>query len=186
MNIFYKDKKGKGFSLLELLLVLGVIAALIVGAFIVYPKVRNSQSIDAEAKNIATIRSGILALYASQATISGGLNNSIAIQAQIFPDNMLVKNGSAVSKVVNSFGGDVILVTGLWYGKTVATLQYNNVPTELCTKLITAVGSNMFLVTAGGYWALNENVGVPYSVANVSKACGQITDNNTVINFYFE
>lgn len=72
MNIFYKDKKGKGFSLLELLLVLGVIAALIVGAFIVYPKVRNSQSIDAEAKNIATIRSGILALYASQATISGG------------------------------------------------------------------------------------------------------------------
>ena len=122
MNNFLKFRKEKGFSLLELLLVLGVIAALIVGAFIVYPKVRNSQAIDAEAKNIATIRSGILALYASQATISGGLNNSIAIQAQIFPDNMLIKNGNTVSKVVNSFGGDVILVTGLWYGKTVATL----------------------------------------------------------------
>lgn len=186
MSILRKNKKRKGFSLLELLLVMGIIAALIVAAFIVYPKVRNAQAIDAEAKNIATIRSGILALYASQATVSGNLSNSIAIQAKIFPDNMLVKNPSPGNDIVNSFGGRVTLVTSAWYGKTLVTMQYNNVPTELCTKLITAVGSNMFLITAGGYWALNESVGVPYSVANVSKACGQITDNNTVINFYFE
>ena len=36
-------KSKKGFSLLELLLVLGIIAALVVAAFIVYPKVQASQ-----------------------------------------------------------------------------------------------------------------------------------------------
>ncbi|ENH5449800.1 prepilin-type N-terminal cleavage/methylation domain-containing protein, partial [Klebsiella pneumoniae] len=39
-TVLIKNKKSKkGFSLLELLLVLGIIAALVVAAFIVYPKV---------------------------------------------------------------------------------------------------------------------------------------------------
>ncbi len=41
-----KRKSKKGFSLLELLLVLGIIAALVVAAFIVYPKVQASQRVD--------------------------------------------------------------------------------------------------------------------------------------------
>ncbi|WP_117102748.1 prepilin-type N-terminal cleavage/methylation domain-containing protein, partial [Klebsiella pneumoniae] len=47
------DKNKKGFSLLELLLVLGIIAALVVSAFVVYPKVRDARYIDIEAKHIA-------------------------------------------------------------------------------------------------------------------------------------
>lgn len=37
-----KIKSKKGFSLLEILLVLGIIASLIVAAFIVYPKIQSS------------------------------------------------------------------------------------------------------------------------------------------------
>ncbi|EGD5057419.1 prepilin-type N-terminal cleavage/methylation domain-containing protein, partial [Escherichia coli] len=44
-----KIKSKKGFSLLELLLVLGIIAALVVAAFIVYPKVQASQRAQAES-----------------------------------------------------------------------------------------------------------------------------------------
>ncbi len=41
--VLIKNRKSKkGFSLLELLLVLGIIAALVVAAFIVYPKVQVS------------------------------------------------------------------------------------------------------------------------------------------------
>ena len=50
MSKISEIKRRKGFSLLELLLVLGIIAALIVAAFIVYPKVRTSQIVDAESK----------------------------------------------------------------------------------------------------------------------------------------
>lgn len=55
----YKRKSKKGFSLLELLLVLGIIAALVVAAFIVYPKVQASQRAQAESNNIATIQAGV-------------------------------------------------------------------------------------------------------------------------------
>jgi prepilin-type N-terminal cleavage/methylation domain-containing protein len=54
-------KSKKGFSLLELLLVLGIIAALVVAAFIVYPKVQASQRSQAESNNIATIQAGVKA-----------------------------------------------------------------------------------------------------------------------------
>jgi prepilin-type N-terminal cleavage/methylation domain-containing protein len=54
-------KSKKGFSLLELLLVLGIIAALVVAAFIVYPKVQASQRAQAESNNIATIQAGVKA-----------------------------------------------------------------------------------------------------------------------------
>lgn len=55
----------KGISLLELVLVLGVISALVVEAFIVYPKVQASQHAQAERNNIATIQDGVKSLYIS-------------------------------------------------------------------------------------------------------------------------
>ena len=65
-TVLIKNKKSKkGFSLLELLLVLGIIAALVVAAFIVYPKVQASQRAQAESNNIATIQAGVKALYTS-------------------------------------------------------------------------------------------------------------------------
>ena len=80
-------KNKKGFSLLELLLVLGIIAALVVAAFIVYPKVQASQRAQAESNNIATIQAGVKALYTSASSFTG-LTNTVAVQAKIFPDNM--------------------------------------------------------------------------------------------------
>ncbi len=52
-----KRKSKKGFSLLELLLVLGIIAALVVAAFIVYPKVQASQRAQAESHHTGRCQS---------------------------------------------------------------------------------------------------------------------------------
>ncbi len=187
MNKYFKVKKEKGFSLLELLLVMGIIAALIVAAFIVYPKVRDSQAVDVEAKNIATIRSGLLALYASQATIAGNINNTIAIRANIFPENMLQKSGNTVTGVVNSFGGKVTLSATNWvsFGKVVANVQYDNVPKDVCVKLVSAVGPTMEIIAVGAYWAKNEMANVSYSIASVTDACSKMAKNDT-ITFSFQ
>ncbi|EFT1001155.1 prepilin-type N-terminal cleavage/methylation domain-containing protein [Shigella sonnei] len=40
----------EGFSLLELLLVLGIVSALIISAFIIYPKVQTMYRVDKIAK----------------------------------------------------------------------------------------------------------------------------------------
>ena len=102
-----KRKSKKGFSLLELLLVLGIIAALVVAAFIVYPKVQASQRAQAESNNIATIQAGVKALYTSASSFTG-LTNTVAVQAKIFPDNMLSGSGTA-AKPINAFKGNVML-----------------------------------------------------------------------------
>ncbi|UQY51077.1 type 4 pilus major pilin [Salmonella enterica] len=102
-----KRKSKKGFSLLELLLVLGIIAALVVEAFIVYPKVQASQRAQAESNNIATIQAGVKALYTSASSFTG-LTNTVAVQAKIFPDNMLSGTGNA-AKPINAFKGNVTL-----------------------------------------------------------------------------
>lgn len=186
MKIFIRNRKLKGFSLLELLLVLGIIAALIVAAFIVYPKVRTSQIVDAESKNIATIRAGLLALYSSTTNITT-VNNTVGINAQIFPDNMLVQSGGTVSDVVNGFKGQVKLSATNYasYGKVVFNISYANVPQDACVKLVTAVAPSMSMVNIGGSYAKSDLSNVDWSVANAATACNSAGTSSTIVfSFY--
>ncbi|EMV3720959.1 prepilin-type N-terminal cleavage/methylation domain-containing protein, partial [Escherichia coli] len=57
------SKSKKGFSLLELLLVLGIVAAFIVAAFIVYPKIQTMYRVDRISKTIVGVKSSIKQLY---------------------------------------------------------------------------------------------------------------------------
>lgn len=84
-------KSQKGFSLLELLLVLGIVAALIVASFIGYPKVRDARYVDIEAKHIGQIYASVRNVYAGQPDYSGLATTAVAIPAQFFPDDMLSK-----------------------------------------------------------------------------------------------
>ncbi len=180
------NRKRKGFSLLELLLVLGIIAALIVAAFIVYPKVRTSQIVDAEAKNIATIRAGLLALYSATSNISG-VNNTVGINAQIFPDNMLVKSGTTVSDVVNGFKGKVVLSATNFasMGKVVFNISYANVPQDACVKLVSAVAPGMAIINVGGNYAKSELSNVEWNVGTAATACNAAGATSTIVfSFY--
>lgn len=177
-------KSKKGFSLLELLLVLGIIAALVVAAFIVYPKVQASQRSQAESNNIATIQAGVKALYTSTSSFTG-LNNSVAIQAQIFPDNMLSGTDSATpSTPINAFKGDVI-VESANTGPSAAqgssfTITYKNVPATECTKIIAAAAGNFYTAgvgTAGNVKAAGEVL----DIAKTATQCQNGGNSNTLI-----
>ncbi|WP_202195934.1 prepilin-type N-terminal cleavage/methylation domain-containing protein, partial [Pluralibacter gergoviae] len=64
VTLINNKKNNYGFSLLELLLVLGIIAALIVASFLLYPKVRDSRYVDIEAKHIGQIYASVKSVYA--------------------------------------------------------------------------------------------------------------------------
>ena len=164
-----KRKSKKGFSLLELLLVLGIIAALVVAAFIVYPKVQASQRSQAESNNIAAIQAGVKSLYSSTSNYTG-LSNSVAIQAKIFPDNML--NGSK-NLAYSSFGGDVALAsentgpTGALGSSFIIT--YYGVPPTECTKIMTAVAGNFYKAQVES--VIVKPVDGVLDVAETTRAC---------------
>lgn len=182
-TVLIKNKKSKkGFSLLELLLVLGIIAALVVAAFIVYPKVQASQRAQAESNNIATIQAGVKALYTSASSFTG-LNNSVAVQAKIFPDNMLSGSGSA-AKPINAFKGNVV-VASADTGPSAATgssftITYKNVPAAECTKIITAAAGNFYTAGVGTVGNVKPAGGV-LDVAGTAKQCQNGGNDNTLI-----
>ncbi len=181
--VLLKNRKSKkGFSLLELLLVLGIIAALVVAAFIVYPKVQASQRAQAESNNIATIQAGVKALYTSASSFTG-LTNSVAVQAKIFPDNMLSGSGSSATPI-NAFKGNVV-VASADTGPSAATgssftITYSNVPAAECTKIITAAAGNFY--TAGVGTAGNvKAAGGGLDVAETATQCESGGNSNTLI-----
>ncbi|MCK3083668.1 type 4 pilus major pilin [Escherichia coli] len=180
--LIQKIKSKKGFSLLELLLVLGIIAALVVAAFIVYPKVQASQRAQAESNNIATIQAGVKALYTSASSFTG-LTNTVAVQAKIFPDNMLNGSGSSATPI-NAFKGNVV-VESADTGPSAATgssftITYSNVPAAECTKIITAAAGNFYTAgvgTAGNVKAAGEVL----DVAKTATQCQTGGNSNTLI-----
>ena len=182
-TVLIKNKKSKkGFSLLELLLVLGIIAALVVAAFIVYPKVQASQRAQAESNNIAAIQAGVKALYASTSSFTG-LTNSVAVQAKIFPDNMLSGSGSS-AKPINAFKGDVVVASATT-GPSGAqgssfTITYSNVPAAECTKIITAAAGNFYKVGVG-YEGSLKFAGEVLDVAETATQCKNGGNSNTLV-----
>lgn len=172
----YKKNHNKGFSLLEILLVLAIAAALVIGAFVIYPKAQSSQRVQLESYNISTIQSGIKSLYTSVSNYNG-LTNQVALNADIFPENMV--DGTTVR---NSFKGVVNVLSGSTGPSGVAgssfIIQYMNVPAAECVKLISAVGSNFYIIQVTGTPV--KSATVPLDVATTTSACRNATTNTIV------
>ena len=181
MTLLKNKKSKKGFSLLELLLVLGIIAALVVAAFIVYPKVQASQRSQAESNNIATIQAGVKALYTSASSFTG-LNNSVAVQAKIFPDNMLSGSGNSATPI-NAFKGAVTLASANTGPSSAAgssfTITYANVPAAECTKIMTATAGNFYIAQVGSTTV--KPAGGTLDVAATAGACSDANSNTLVL-----
>lgn len=70
-------KNKKGVSLLELMLVLAIIAALAAAAFYIYQKVSDSYRINTAVKQVITLKTVITQAYAGQGNYNGLSNASI-------------------------------------------------------------------------------------------------------------
>lgn len=142
------NKREAGFSLIEMLLVLGVLAVLLIAAFVVYPRVRLAQQVHVEKENLSILQAGIQSKLAAQngnytslGAIESGIGNTFANRAKITPESM--NNGNfAGSSIVNSWGGTVIIhatgggsFDGYQSGRAFG-IQYNGVPKEACAQFV--------------------------------------------------
>ena len=75
----------RGFSLIELLLVLGVLAFFLIAAFVIYPSVRDRNQANSEAQNLSAIKANVNTLYAGKGGNYRGLTPGVANQARVFP-----------------------------------------------------------------------------------------------------
>lgn len=94
-------KTQKGFSLVELLAVIGVGGAIIAGALLLLSQVNEKNSINEASKNISAIYANLDQLYREDPTT--GLTTAAGIAAGVFPNNMR----ATATTVTNSWNGAV-------------------------------------------------------------------------------
>lgn len=141
-------KRKKGFSLLEILLVLGIVAGAIILALIIYPKITGANNVKTEVSNVGLIKSGVQSLYASSSNPPSNSNmNSLLIKADLIPDNMV----QGTANIQNVWSGDVYVGTTTINGKTAFAVQYNHVPAAECIKMVSSAstGFDQIVVAAG-------------------------------------
>lgn len=139
---FSMKKANDGFSLIELLLVLGVIAILLVAAFVVYPQVRTKQMVNKELVGLRTITASIQSMYASKKNYLGFSANTL-VQAHLVPSNMRnLTNGRATN-----MAGAAMTFTPYGESDTSLSGTYRprirvfspNIPEEACVDLALGV-----------------------------------------------
>jgi prepilin-type N-terminal cleavage/methylation domain-containing protein len=172
MKNFNQARSQSGFSLIELLLVLAIIAALAVAAFIVYPRVQAGRNASYEAQVLSSAQAGVKALFTTNNYVK--LSDDVALNAELFPANMKDAAGTGIE---NQWAGAVSAgsadpATGaLTQGTSASTgiarhfgFQYVGVPTDVCIRLAGSAVNNFGAVYIGTVKAQNLFATVPEPV----------------------
>lgn len=151
-SLNFNRNTAKGFSLIELLLVLGVLAILLVAAFVVYPQVRDRNQANAEVSNLTTIKANINNLYAARGGNYNGLDEGVANQARVFPTSMNGGDFSAEADITTAWGEGVTIAPAPLNGNAdrAFTITYAGVPEGVCLGLVSGAAGNFEDVTVGG------------------------------------
>ena len=155
-------RNAKGFSLIELLIVLGIIAILLVAAFIVYPQVRDRNQANAEVTNLTTIKANITNLYASKGGNYDGLLVATAFNARAFPTNMQATATGGTAP----WGGAVTVAEGTT--PRLFDINYTAVPAAVCLGMVSGAAGNFEQIVVGGEEVLTSDGTAAGTAANAS------------------
>lgn len=167
MKNFKKARSQGGFSLIELLLTLVIIAALAVAAFIVYPRVQAGRNATYEAQVLSAAQAGVKALFTTNNY--DRLSVATAINADIFPANMIVDGA-----IQNQWGGSVDIGPSAANGGSATAvgtpdryfkITYRQVPTDVCIRLAGAAAQNFGTILIG----LNPDASPGTDAANTAQ-----------------
>lgn len=181
MKCHATTKNIKGFSLIELLIVLAVIASLAVAAFVVYPKVRASSIARQEAETIVSAVSSMRSVFPTRNYTN--LNNTVAIDAKLFPENMVYGDG----EIRNRFDG-MVIIRRTDRSEKLFRIGYRGVPSDVCVRLLPMLAQHFRGVSVKGqdgvtyvvrdefrHYSSSSGEVMPLDEANAAVGCGSST-----------
>lgn len=174
----YKIAKARGFSLIELLLVIGFIAGALVLAFVTYPKVQATNRANVEAQHITVFAGGIKNLY-STAQNFNSLSNTVLLNAKVVPDDL-----QTAPPIINNIWGGTITVSPTSGAPLTYTIAYTAVPSSECTKLATSVSVNFLKLVINSDTPLFDRTAsggnVNIDPATAAASCNAVNANQMV------
>lgn len=169
MNINDAKRQGEqGFSLLELLLVVGVGALLLLAGIGTYQLVTTGSTANEAVRLIATVKQQTQRAFQGQATYGAAGTDLVPtlVAMQAFPSGVVNPAGTP-----NDPWGGAMTILAAGTGGTNFALTFPAVPTAACIQIGTAFTENdtdfVSLVVGGTTF----NVANPVTTANLTTAC---------------
>lgn len=168
-----------GFSLIELLLVIGFIAGAMVLAFVTYPKVQAANRANAEAQRMIVISGGIKNLYGTAHNYQT-LTNTVLLKMKAIPDDM--QSDVATGSITNAWGGAVVIGPDP-SEKLRYQISQDGVPRSECAKLGTSVAVNFVKLAVNGVSIFDRTASggsIDIDPSKVAEACKDGSRNTMV------
>ena len=129
------QKKKRGLTLIEALIVLAVFAGVVAGVLALVNNVQRNAAVSEETTNLTSIYGNIDSYFRRGTT--AGLINELAVSAGFLPGGMLIEEDG--EDIANSFGGYVQILGSDGGGINNSrgfSVQYNRVPTAACVNFV--------------------------------------------------
>ncbi len=182
-------RNKKGFTLVEILLVVGFIALASIGIYAIYEKIYISHKAERTFQQVNLIYRGISQLYGNSISYSS-LNTSVLISGQIATTDMI---NTETNSIVNPFGG-LITISDLGAGENYQ-IVFQGIPTDACVKIGAAAAASIFDFKVGGTsWAgwsgstaikISSHTSTPttFDTTRLATACNQNTGRGVAMVF---
>ncbi len=169
MSVLQKNiaarRNERGFSLLELLLVVGVGALLLLAGIATYRLVTQGNNVNDAVRILATLKQQVQRAFQGQSTYGTGDITPTLVNLNGFPSGVYDPGTGNATHPWN----DTILITG---ATTTFTIQFTQVPSDACIQLGTTFNENdsdFVSLQAGGS---TFDAATPVTVAGLTTACG--------------
>jgi len=145
--------RRKGFSMIELMVVIGIIAAMVLAAFWAVPVIRNNIKSSDEANAYMAMSNDVRTVYSTQGNFNG-VNSGSLIKLGVVPSNM-VRNDT----IISTFDTLVTVAPTNLIGTNDGVEFSYTIPREACTKFVQKSAVASARVTVGSTVVLNRTSG---------------------------
>jgi len=161
----------RGFTLLEILLALAVVAILSFVIFRAFNSANNSAQVSSAAADVGTIEANMATTFMDNYT---GMSTSIANEAHVFPTDMNNDNFSGAAPITDPWGGAVAIWQWQATIRNHYVLSYTGVPSAVCPSFVEQAAQNAMYVVVGPIGATGTYVMAPNGLASptiIASAC---------------
>lgn len=168
----FKNKQ-KGFTLVELVLIVGIISLMSIGLYIKYRSVTNEQKVQLQMQDLYAISNNITKGFQSENSL-GTFNNTIARTKGLIPRE--IDNNP---NIVSRFGTTLTLSNQLVAGNPGYEILINNITPKECA----AIGTTKFANEVDEIWingANRKTTGTQLTSANIATIVTQCNTANSI------
>ncbi len=169
-----------GFTLIEILLVVGFITIASASSYLLLKKVSLTNKSTENNRIISMIIASSKGLYANQSRTTG-VSNSILINARAVPPAYLVPGDPNTIK--DAFGSNMI-VTAASFGAGLNNgfnINIQNVPKQICTEMLSKGHSNYDTINVNGIFV--KQFGFDMDLPAMTNQCNQLENNDVIIGY---